>query len=239
MSRAGDQVASDERDRKDAHQRAVAARVLVRRPGVHGRDARGETPEGLRRRPTDVEQAVAVRRVGAVPLPRERAASLVVRVEPVRATGVGVEQRIEQRQHQRAVVAPGAGRLAVRSRCPEARPVRRPGLPELVGHAHGVADEVAPDGARQARGEDHGLGHGVVPPYMAMAAGGRSPRWVSMASTAVARRCSSDPRSSTTGSGRWRSSSSNRRCIRWRTASELRSPSCTHGMSAAVRKVRS
>ena len=53
------------------------------------------------------------------------------------------------------------------------------------------------------------------------------------------RRASIDPRSSTTGSGLDASSSSNRRCIRRRTTSELRSPSCTHGKSAAVRKVRS
>jgi hypothetical protein len=72
-----------ERHRQDPHQRAVAAAALVGRAGVHGRRARGEPAQGRRRRPADVEQPVAVGRVGAVPLPGEGSAALVVE-EPLR-----------------------------------------------------------------------------------------------------------------------------------------------------------
>ena len=60
-----------------------------------------------------------------------------------------------------------------------------------------------------------------------------------IAVSAVASRSSTDPRSSTTGSGRDASSSPNRRCIRERAAVEAREPSSTHGKSSAVRNVRS
>ena len=56
----------------------------------------------------DVED-VAVRRVGTVPPPVDRTAALVLNIEPDASSG----QRVEQSQHERAVVAPRAGRLAV------------------------------------------------------------------------------------------------------------------------------
>ena len=69
--------------------------------------------------------------------------------------------------------------------------------------------------------------------------GGRNPRCLSMDEIAVRSRTSWDPRSSTTGSGRDASSSTNRRCIALARRAEARVPSSTHGKSSAVRNVRS
>src|SRR4051794_32302325 len=99
------------------------------------------------RRAADVESSVGVGRVSAVSIPLERATSLVVGVE---AAG---QHRVEQREHQRPVVAPRPGRLTVRARRPEDHARGGSGWPELIRHADCVANEMPPDGAGQSLGE--------------------------------------------------------------------------------------
>ena len=107
------QLALDERDRQDPHQRPVAAAPPRRRPP---RSAGTPRPSLCRAprwrcrcrtpcRPGRSRRCCATRAPG-VPGPRGRSP--------------GREQRVEQRQHERAVVAPGARRLMM-------RPVPAPG----------------------------------------------------------------------------------------------------------------
>src|SRR5918993_732651 len=70
-----------------------------------------------------------------------RSPALVGRVE---AAG---EQRVEEREHERPVVAPGPRRLAMRPGRPEPHLADRGRGLELVRHANGIADEVAHNGA--------------------------------------------------------------------------------------------
>ena len=81
--------------------------------------------------------------------------ALVYRVEPDDGrTGrvVPREERVEQGEHEGAVVAPCAGGLAVGASSPELDLADRLRRAELVGHAQGVAHEMAPDRAFEAFG---------------------------------------------------------------------------------------
>ena len=145
-------VAVHERKGQDAHQRAVAVVPFADAPGLLGRHAAADPRQGGGRRPSDVEAPVAVRRVRAVVGPRNEPGRLVGRVEQLLACRASTQQRVQERQHQRAVVAPGAGRLVVSPLHPEVDTRDRGSVLELVGHAHRIADEVAPYGPREPIG---------------------------------------------------------------------------------------
>ena len=68
------------------------------------------------------------------------------------------DERIEEREHEGPVVAPGARRLVVRAMTAQLHDSSRVRIGELVWHADRVADEVAVD-----RGADR-VSHRRVPP---------------------------------------------------------------------------
>ena len=129
----------DQRDRQDAHEAAVALVVRIgRAAGVDGRNA---GPQPMQRRgggAADVEGAVAIGRVGALVPPRQRPASLVFGVE------ADASERVEQGEHERPIVTPGARRLVVRAMAAELDALDV--MAELVGHADRVAHQMAEDG---------------------------------------------------------------------------------------------
>ena len=92
---------------------------------------------------------ITVGRVVSAPIPLERPPTEVLWVEAVR------EQRVEEREHERAVVAPGARRLVVAPVTSELDRCDRCRALELVGHPDRIADQVAPDGPRESVSEIH------------------------------------------------------------------------------------
>ena len=149
------QAATGERHRQDPHERSVAEPVGQDAPRLLGGDARVERVDGRPGGVPDVEAPVAVGRVGALVEPAPDPPALVGRVEPdAGASTVAVRghERIEQGEHEGAVVAPRAGGLAVGASSPEDDLADRLRRAELVGHAQGVAHEMAPDRALEAFG---------------------------------------------------------------------------------------
>ena len=140
-------ISPDEGDRQDPHEGTVAARPFVGRAGMLGRRPGFQGMDCLAGRVPDVEAAVAIGRVGAVPVPRQDPLGLVLRIEADR------QQRVEEGQHQRSVVAPGPRRLPVGAGGAELDRVDLRGRPGLVGHAGRVAHEVTPDGSREPAGQ--------------------------------------------------------------------------------------
>ncbi len=135
-----------QRQAEDAHERAVAEGVHG--PGLIRRDAVPKARQGSRGGIADVEDGASGCICAGV-LPVERTSGLVGRVE------AGAQQRVEQRQHQRAVVAPGARWLAVAAAPVPGHLADGLGSLELVGHPEGVAHEMSEDGALQALRQQH------------------------------------------------------------------------------------
>ncbi len=128
----------DEGERQDPHQRAIAVGAFVRRAGGLGRRTGAERSQRLRRRGADIESPIAIGRVLLPPVPGQSPHCLVGRIEPDR------QQRVEQGEHQRTIVAPRARRLTP---CPlraEDDLTSRRRWSEFVGHADRVAHDMAP-----------------------------------------------------------------------------------------------
>ena len=143
------QRVADQGDRQDPHERTVSVVPLARRTGLLCGDPTLQAPERLARGVADVEGPVPVGGVRTPLLPGEEAPPLVRRIETDR------QQRVEQREHERAVVAPGARRLVMRALGPEAH-LADPGWgQELVGHRGGFPDEMPPDRAGQSQRQLH------------------------------------------------------------------------------------
>ena len=143
------QRVADQGDRQDPHERAVPIVPPARRTGLLRGYPTLQAAQRLARRVADVEGPVPVGGVRTPLLPGKEAPPLVRRIEASR------EQRVEQREGERAVVAPGARRLAVGAVGAEAHLADRGWGQELVGHPDGVADEMPPDRACQAQRQLH------------------------------------------------------------------------------------
>ena len=131
----------DQRDREDAHEAAVALIMFAGASGVDRRNPGSQAAQRACRGAADVEGAVAIGGVGARIGPGEGAPTLVLGIE------ADADERVEQGEHERAVVAPGAGRLVVRPVAAELDALDV--VAELVRHADRVADEVAVDGGAE------------------------------------------------------------------------------------------
>jgi len=139
----------DQRDGQDAHQRAVALAVRVGASLLRGH-APAQAREGGSRGIADVETALAVRRLGAGIGPGQEAVGLVIGVEADAA------QRVEQRQRQRAIVAPGARLGPTGGRAPH-HLADVLGALEFVRDGQGVAHEDSVDaGAKRVVSGAHG-----------------------------------------------------------------------------------
>ena len=95
----------DKREAQDAHERAVATRPVVGRAGIFGACPGLDGSEGRSGHVADIESPVVVGRVGLLVEPRHSPTALVSRIES------GRQEQIEQREHERPVVAPRPGRL--------------------------------------------------------------------------------------------------------------------------------
>jgi hypothetical protein len=124
----------DQGERQDAHEAAVALVALAGWPCLECRHAGAQPCEGSRRGGADVEDD-APDGVAAFIGPRESTATLVLGIE------AGAEERVEQGEHQCAVVAPRAGRLVVRAVPAQLDPLDV--VAELVRHTDRIADQVA------------------------------------------------------------------------------------------------
>jgi hypothetical protein len=143
------EVSLHERERQDPHQRAVPVVLLTCPTRRLGSGALSHAAERRGRRAADVELPIAIGRVRPGIDPGEEPTGLVGRVEHGVTWPSLPKQRVKQGEHERPVVAPGAGWLVVRAVSAELDGrdlVRRL---ELVRHADGVPDQMAPDSPRE------------------------------------------------------------------------------------------
>lgn len=124
-------VRVEERERRAAHQRAVAVVEAAAGPRLAAQRA-------VRRR-VDADGA-AVRRVFAVEQPTAQPHAHVVRID----AAVAMQQRVERRERHRRIAAESAVGRAVRAGASEGVAQRA-----LVGRPERVADRLAVDGALQ------------------------------------------------------------------------------------------
>src|SRR5581483_5745322 len=119
--------------------------ALVAGAGLFGGHAARQVVDRLARRDPDVED-LPPRRPVALLVPAHEAAAQVRGVETV-------EQALDRTEQQRAVVRPGAARLAVGAVLAQVRhrlALERGPWAELDRHAERVADQRAPQPAQQA-----------------------------------------------------------------------------------------
>lgn len=100
---------------EDAHQGPIPVVELPCSAGLFGRDAASDPGERSARCASDVELAVTVGRIGLGVRPGHEALRLVRRIETGLAGSPVAQQRIQEPQHQRPVVAPRPGGLVVRA----------------------------------------------------------------------------------------------------------------------------